>query len=66
MCFKSIKMKTVFKTIIGFFTALVIVILFIVASRLLSFDYYKIAFLSGWVSCIGYNVATKLYDDVHS
>jgi hypothetical protein len=59
-------MKTVFKTMVGFLTALIIMVCFIFGCKWLSIDYNDLKFLAGWISCMGYNIATKLYDEVHS
>jgi hypothetical protein len=59
-------MKIVIKHIVGLLTALIIMLCFILGCSALSVDYNEFKFLAGWVSCMGYNIAIKICENMDS
>ena len=59
-------MKTLYKTLIGFATAIIVMFVAYLIIHALEIEVNKVNFFVGWISCMGYYISTNAFDEWHS
>lgn len=59
-------MKTLYKTLIGFATAIIVMFVAYLIINALEIEVNKVKFFVGWISCMGYYISTNAFDKWHS
>lgn len=59
-------MKTLYKTLIGFATAIIVMFVAYLIIHALEIEVNKVNFFVGWISCMGYYISTNAFDKWHS
>jgi ABC-type Fe3+ transport system permease subunit len=55
-------MKTLYKTLIGFATAIIVMFVACLIIYALKIEINKVNFFVGWISCMGYYISTNAFD----
>jgi len=55
-------MKTLYKTLIGFATAMIVVFIAKLIINALGIDANEVKFFIGWISCMGYYISTDSFE----
>ena len=55
-------MKTLYKTLIGFATAIIVMFVAYLIIHALEIEVNKVNFFVGWISCVGYYISTNAFD----
>lgn len=55
-------MKTLYKTLIGFATAIIVMFIAYLIIHALEIEVNKVNFFVGWISCMGYYISTNAFD----
>ena len=55
-------MKTLYKTLIGFATAIIVMFVAYLIIHALEIEVNKVNFFVGWISCMGYYISTNAFD----
>jgi len=55
-------MKILFKTLVGFGTALIVMLTAALIVISLDIDANKVNFFIGWISCMGYYIGSDIYE----
>lgn len=55
-------MKTLYKTLIGFATAIIVMFIAYLIIHALEIEVNKVNFFVGWISCVGYYISTNAFD----
>lgn len=59
-------MKILYKTLIGFATAIIVMFVAYLIIHALEIEVNKVNFFVGWISCMGYYISTNAFDKWHS
>jgi hypothetical protein len=55
-------METLYKTLIGFATAIIVMFVAYLIIHALEIDVNKVKFFVGWISCMGYYISTDAFE----
>ena len=55
-------MKTLYKTLIGFATAIIVISVAYLIIHALEIDVNEVKFFVGWISCMGYYISTDAFE----
>ena len=59
-------MKTLYKTLIGFATAIIVIFIAYLIISALGIEVNKVKFFVGWISCMGYYISVDAFEKWYS